>query len=85
MGVKFDSPLRYPGGKAALAPFLAKTIAKNDLGRRAAQIHISNMDAGRFLVERLPRGRGRRHVFAPENLQLPTPELREDALAWTMT
>ena len=30
-GVKFDSPLRYPGGKAALGPFLAETIALNGL------------------------------------------------------
>ena len=29
--VKFASPLRYPGGKAALAPFLGETIALNDL------------------------------------------------------
>lgn len=30
-GVKYDSPLRYPGGKAALGPFLAETIALNGL------------------------------------------------------
>ena len=29
--MKFDSPLRYPGGKAALGPFLAETIALNGL------------------------------------------------------
>lgn len=29
--MRFDSPLRYPGGKAALGPFLAKTIALNGL------------------------------------------------------
>ena len=29
--MKHDSPLRYPGGKAALAPFLAQTIELNDL------------------------------------------------------
>ena len=29
--VKFDSPLRYPGGKAALAPFLTETIALNGI------------------------------------------------------
>ena len=29
--MKFDSPLRYPGGKAALAPFLTETIARNGL------------------------------------------------------
>ena len=29
--MKFDSPLRYPGGKAPLASFLAHTIAINDL------------------------------------------------------
>lgn len=27
----YDSPLRYPGGKVSLAPFLAKTIALNGL------------------------------------------------------
>ena len=30
-GVKFDSPLRYPGGKASLAEFLARTIEVNGL------------------------------------------------------
>lgn len=29
--MKFDSPLRYPGGKAALASFLARTIELNGL------------------------------------------------------
>ena len=29
--VRFASPLRYPGGKAAFAPFLGETIALNDL------------------------------------------------------
>lgn len=29
--MKFDSPLRYPGGKASLAAFLAQTIELNDL------------------------------------------------------
>ena len=29
--MRFDSPLRYPGGKASLAPFLARTIAMNGL------------------------------------------------------
>ena len=29
--MKFDSPLRYPGGKASLATFLARTIELNDL------------------------------------------------------
>ena len=29
--MRFASPLRYPGGKAALAPFLGETIALNDL------------------------------------------------------
>ena len=29
--MKFDSPLRYPGGKAALGPFLAETIELNGL------------------------------------------------------
>ena len=29
--MKFDSPLRYPGGKAALAPFLTETIALNGI------------------------------------------------------
>lgn len=29
--MKFNSPLRYPGGKTALAPFLAKTIELNQL------------------------------------------------------
>ena len=29
--MKFDSPLRYPGGKASLAAFLARTIESNDL------------------------------------------------------
>ena len=147
------------------ARFYRETLAERvlDLGRQAAQIHISNMDAGRFLTERLPRGRGRSRVFAyldppywekggrlyfnsysakdhnalarymqrqkmlkwvmsyddaqeirkmyadssisplsvryslcrvggaqelliaPEHLQLPTPENREDALAWTTT
>lgn len=47
------------------ARFYRTSLAERvrDLGRRAAQIHISNMDAGRFLVERLPRGRGRGRVF----------------------
>ena len=145
------------------ARFYRETLAERvcDLGRRAAQIHISNMDAGRFLVKKLPRGRDRGRVFAyldppywekggrlyfnsyspkdhkalarymqrqktlkwvmsyddaeeiravyadlsisplsvryslcrvggaqelliaPEHLQLPTPDFREDALAWT--
>ena len=48
------------------ARFYRETLAKRvcDLGGRAAQIHISNMDAGRFLVEKLPRGRDRTRVFA---------------------
>ena len=48
------------------ARFYRETLAERvrDLGRRAAQIHVSNMDAGRFLVEKLPRGRGRGRVFA---------------------
>ena len=29
--MRFDSPLRYPGGKASLAPFLARTIEINGL------------------------------------------------------
>ena len=29
--MRYDSPLRYPGGKASLAGFLAKTIELNDL------------------------------------------------------
>lgn len=29
--MRFDSPLRYPGGKASLAPFLARTIEINNL------------------------------------------------------
>ena len=29
--MRYDSPLRYPGGKASLAPFLARAIATNDL------------------------------------------------------
>lgn len=29
--MRYDSPLRYPGGKAALAPFLEQTIEVNDL------------------------------------------------------
>ena len=33
--MKFDSPLRYPGGKAALGPFLAETIALNGLANCA--------------------------------------------------
>lgn len=33
--VKLASPLRYPGGKAALAPFLGETIALNGLSGRA--------------------------------------------------
>ena len=33
--VKFDSPLRYPGGKTALGPFLAETIALNGLANCA--------------------------------------------------
>ena len=33
--MKFASPLRYPGGKAALAPFLGETIALNDLSNCA--------------------------------------------------
>ena len=41
---------------------LAERVA--ELGRRANEIHISNMDAGRFLVENLPRGHGRCRVFA---------------------
>ena len=35
VGVKFDSPLRYPGGKAALAPFLTETIALNGVSNCA--------------------------------------------------
>ena len=31
--VKFDSPLRYPGGKAALAPFIAEIIALNGISQ----------------------------------------------------
>lgn len=48
------------------ARFYRETLAERvrDLGRRAAQIHISSLDAGRFLVEKLPRGRGRSRVFA---------------------
>lgn len=48
------------------ARFYRETLAKRvcDLGGRAAQIHVSNMDAGRFLVEKLPRGRDRTRVFA---------------------
>ena len=34
-GVRFDSPLRYPGGKAALGPFLAETIALNGVANCA--------------------------------------------------
>ena len=34
-----------------------------ELGQRAEQIHISDMDARRFLAENLPRGRQRSHVF----------------------
>ena len=30
-GLRYVSPLRYPGGKAALADFLARTIQSNDL------------------------------------------------------
>ena len=29
--MRYDSPLRYPGGKAKLAAFLSRTIALNDL------------------------------------------------------
>jgi DNA adenine methylase len=29
--MRFDSPLRYPGGKGSLAPFLGQTIELNDL------------------------------------------------------
>ncbi len=36
----------------------------NEISRRAEQIHVSDLDARRFLVERLPRGRARRRVFA---------------------
>ena len=48
------------------ARFYRASLAERvrDLGRRAARIHISNMDAGRFLAEKLPRGRGRSRVFA---------------------
>ena len=48
------------------ARFYRETLAERvcNLGRLAAQIHISNMDAGRFLVEKLPRGRDRTRVFA---------------------
>lgn len=47
------------------ARFYRESLAKRvlDLGRRAARIHISNMDAGRFLVEKLPRGHDRGRVF----------------------
>lgn len=31
LAMRFDSPLRYPGGKASLAPFLARTIEINGL------------------------------------------------------
>ena len=34
-----------------------------ELGQRAEQIHISDMDARRFLAENLPRGRQRSHIF----------------------
>ena len=48
------------------ARFYRKSLAERvlDLGRRAAQIHISSTDAGRFLVEKLPRARGRASIFA---------------------
>ena len=48
------------------ARFYRETLAERVLylGRRAAQIHISSMDAQQFLVEKLPRGRGRSRVFA---------------------
>ena len=35
-----------------------------ELGQRAEQIHVSNMDACQFLAEELPRGNRRNQVFA---------------------
>ena len=48
------------------ARYYRKRLAErvNEIGQRAEQIHVSNLDARRFLVEKLPRGRARRHVFA---------------------
>ena len=35
----------------------------NEIGKAAERIHVSNLDARRFLAERLPRGNARRRVF----------------------
>ena len=47
------------------ARFYRESLAARviELGQRAEQIHISNMDARRFLVKELPRGRRRDRVF----------------------
>ena len=47
------------------ARFYRESLAARviELGQRAEQIHISDMDARRFLAEKLPRGRGRGRVF----------------------
>lgn len=83
VGGKFDSPLRYPGGKAALAPFLAKTIAMNDLDGCACYepFACGAGAAARYGLCRV--GGAQELLIAPEHLQLPTPDFREDALAWT--
>ena len=47
------------------ARFYRESLAARviELGQRAEQIHISDMDARRFLVEKLPRGHRRGRVF----------------------
>ena len=48
------------------ARFYRESLAKRveELGRMADRIHLSNLDARRFLMNNLPRGRGRSRVFA---------------------
>lgn len=71
------------GGKAALAPFLAKTIAMNDLDGCACYEPFAGGAgaAARYGLCRV--GGAQELLIAPEHLQLPTPDFREDALAWT--
>ena len=48
------------------ARFYRESLAKRveELGQMADRIHLSNLDARRFLMDNLPRGRGRSRVFA---------------------
>ena len=85
-GVRHDSPLRYPGGKAALAPFLAETIALNGLAGCSYFEPFAGGAGAAFnrlpLKYDLQRAREAQELLiAPNHVRLPEPH-EETTHAW---